>query len=297
MVPSTWTSAACGSPNGSCGSTPPPPPNGTRPPPRSPPCSPRPRSAAIGTCAGWYRACTATTVAVAALELPRTNRAGSICPEARPIRCRRWRILCANRSHRAALGYMHPGQVDRRWRRLILSTMVRLVAAAAADERGHRLEMTSWTASRSALALPLIHSTIASSCYRQRGDCRTRRRSDSDDADLHDSHRPIAEPAEAGPLESFQCGFDPAPEHRETRWTWPVEHVLTGVENWVNSGESSTDRRIDRNRSADNGRSGCRLRPTVRTVMAEATRASICAARLIRVTPSGSVRSQRQRGR
>jgi len=77
---------------------------------------------------------TATTVAAAALKLPSYD----------PARIHLSRItadqvhkvagffLGANRSHRAALGYMHPGRVDViGGGGLILSTMVRLVAQRA----------------------------------------------------------------------------------------------------------------------------------------------------------------------
>jgi exopolyphosphatase / guanosine-5'-triphosphate,3'-diphosphate pyrophosphatase len=77
---------------------------------------------------------TATTVAAAALKLPSYDPARihlSRIPAQRVHQVADF-LLAANRSHRAALGYMHPGRVDViGGGALILSTMITLVAERA----------------------------------------------------------------------------------------------------------------------------------------------------------------------
>ena len=83
---------------------------------------------------------TATTVAAAALKLTSYDPARIHLSEIRADRVHQVAtfLLAANRSHRAALGYMHPGRVDViGGGALILSTMISLVA-----ERAHISQVT-----------------------------------------------------------------------------------------------------------------------------------------------------------
>jgi exopolyphosphatase/guanosine-5'-triphosphate,3'-diphosphate pyrophosphatase len=83
---------------------------------------------------------TATTVAAAALRLPSYDPARIHLSEIRADQVHQVAgfLLKANRSHRAALGYMHPGRVDViGGGALILSTMISLVA-----ERAHINQVT-----------------------------------------------------------------------------------------------------------------------------------------------------------
>ena len=77
---------------------------------------------------------TATTVAAAALKLPRYDPARIHLSRigADQVRTVAAFLMGANRAHRAALGYMHPGRVDViGGGALILTTMIDLVAERA----------------------------------------------------------------------------------------------------------------------------------------------------------------------